>query len=100
MATVRGTIDQPLGEANNSIRSVAATQGYSLDEGQSGSDVLVFKKGVSAFSWGSQLTVELESSAPSQTRLTVSTGETWAIFDWGRGNKAARRLLDALGATQ
>jgi hypothetical protein len=48
---------------------------------------------------GSQLTVELESASPSQTRLTVSTAETWAITDWGRGKRAAHRLLDALGAT-
>jgi hypothetical protein len=99
MATVHGTVEQPLEEASNSTRGVAASQGYTLAEGQDEPNVLVFKKGASAFSWGSQLTVELESASPSQTRLTVSTAETWAITDWGRGKRAANRLLDALGAT-
>jgi hypothetical protein len=100
MATVHGTVEQPLEEASNSTRRVAASQGYTLAEGQGERNVLIFKKGASALSWGSQLTVELESASPSHTRLTVSTAETWAIADWGRGKRAAHRLLDALGATR
>ena len=30
----------------------------------------------------------------AETRLTVSTAETLAVTDWGRGKRAARRLLD------
>jgi hypothetical protein len=58
----------------------------------------VFKKGASAFSWGSKLTVSLAAHSPAETRLTVTTHERWAIADWGRGTRAAHRLLDALGA--
>jgi hypothetical protein len=35
-----------------------------------------------------------------ETRLTITTGETWAIPDWGRGKRAAKRQLDCLGARQ
>jgi hypothetical protein len=52
MATVHGTVEQPLEEASNSTRGVAASQGYTLAEGQDEPNVLVFKKGASAFSWG------------------------------------------------
>ena len=42
--------------------------------------------------------VELEAASPSQTDVMVTTGEPLAITDWGRGSRAARRLLEALGA--
>jgi hypothetical protein len=98
MARLQGTLDQPVEDAKAATRRAAATQGYALAEGQGGPYMLVFKKGGSGFSWGSQLTVELAASSPSQTRLTVSIEENWAITDWGRSRRAARRLLDAMGA--
>jgi hypothetical protein len=98
MATVQGLVDGPLEQVREHTRRVAAEQGWALAEADSGSDLLVFKKGVSAFSWGAQLSVSLDSPAPAETRLTIATGETFAITDWGRGKRAAGRLLDGLGA--
>jgi hypothetical protein len=58
----------------------------------------VFKKGVTPFSLGSQLAVRVEPLAKHQTRVTVMPGETLALPDWGRGRRAATRLLADLGA--
>ena len=98
MAALTGTLDQSLEEAIAAVRRVAAGQGYSFAEAESGPNLLVFKKGASAFSWGSRIRVNFEATSPTQTRLFVATKETWAIADWGRGNRAAHRLLEALGA--
>ena len=70
-----------------------------MAEGLGPPNVLVFKKGASLWSWGSQLSFELAPASPSSSRLTVTTGETFAITDWGRGKRAAQKLLTALGAT-
>jgi hypothetical protein len=100
MATIRATLGQSLEEASSATRRAAAARGYALAEGESTPYVLVFKKGVALFSWGSQLTVAFEVCAPSETRLTVSTSERFSPTDWGRGRRAARGLLDALGAVR
>jgi hypothetical protein len=42
--------------------------------------------------------VVLSSISPTQTRLTITTKEKWALAEWGRGRHAARRLLDEMGA--
>jgi hypothetical protein len=42
------------------------------------------------------MTVQLQSSSPSETRLTVST-KTLAVFDYGRSGRAADKLPDGLG---
>ena len=97
MATVHGTLDQPIDEATASIRRVASEHGYAIAEGLGPPSVLVFKKGASLWSWGSQVSFELAPASPSSTRLTVTTGETFAITDWGRGKRAAQKLLGALG---
>ena len=96
--TVVGTLDQPLEEAKASVRSAAAREGYSIAEAESYATKLVFHKGTSGFSWGSHISVDLEETSPSQTRLEVTTGDTMALTDWGRGGRAARKLLDAVGA--
>ena len=98
MATVEGTIDKPVGETIAQTRTEALAHGYSLAEGQSQPDALVFTKGVSLFSWGSKLTVSFAEISPMQTKLTISTSETFALTDWGRGQRAAIQLLDAIGA--
>jgi hypothetical protein len=49
-------------------------------------------------SWGSQFTVDFHSTSPTETRLTVTTKEKFAISDWGRGKRATHRLLHNLGA--
>jgi len=63
-----------------------------------GPNVLVFKKGAKLWSWGSQLTIRFDEKSASETELSIQPGETFAITDWGRGKRAARQLLDALGA--
>ena len=35
---------------------------------------------------------------PTTTRLTIDTNETFALVDWGRGERAATKLLQSLGA--
>jgi hypothetical protein len=100
MGTVTGTLDRPLEESMAATRDVAARQGYSLAEGQGGSNELVFKMGAKLWSWGSQLMIRFDEVSPSQTRLLIQPGETFAVTDWGRGKRAAVRLLDALGATR
>lgn len=100
MATVRATRSGTPDETSTALRRAAADLGYTLAEGQSDAPThLVFKKGVTAFSWGSELRVTLTPASPSETSITVTHGETFAISDWGRGRKAATRLLDAAGAT-
>ena len=100
MAIVHGTLARPLDDVAIATRQVAAQQGYLLSEGESVLGVLMFKKGVTFFSWGSQLKVSLDATSPSSTSLTITTGETFAITDLGRGKRAANRLLAALGADQ
>lgn len=98
MSRLHGTLSQPVEDAKATARRVAAEQGYTLDEAQGGPFMLVFKKGTSSHSWGSTLTVELAAPSATETRLTISTEENWAITDWGRSRRAARRFLDAMGA--
>jgi hypothetical protein len=95
---VQGTLGQPLEDAVVAARQSAAMQGYALLEGESTPKLLVFKKGASAFSWGSQLSVAFHVVSETETGVTITADETWAIFDWGRGTRAARKLLGALGA--
>ena len=98
MATVHGTVHLALNEAMAETRRVAGEQGYSLAEAESGPSLLVFTKGVTPVSWGSEFHVTFEDVGPSSTQVTVTTHETFAITDWGRGRRASHRLLDALGA--
>jgi hypothetical protein len=99
MAIAHGTLAQPVDVAEAAVRRAASQKGYALAEGRSGPGTLVFTRGMSAFSWGSTLTVGIESTSPSATHLTITTGETFALFDWGRGKREAHRLLAAAGAT-
>jgi hypothetical protein len=98
MATVEGTIDRPVGDTIAQTRTEAASHGYSLAEGQSQPDALIFTKGVSMFSWGSKLNVTFAENSPTQTKVTITTSETFALTDWGRGKRAAAKLLEAIGA--
>jgi hypothetical protein len=100
MATVRATRSGTPEETSTALRRAAADLGYMLAEGESDAPThLVFKKGVTAFSWGSELRVTLTAPTPSETSITVTAGEVLGITDWGRGKRAAMRLLDAAGAT-
>jgi hypothetical protein len=98
MEPIQGTVDQPPEEVSIAVRQFAAHEGYAVFEGHSDPDVLVFKKGVTAFSWRSTLTVRVDASPPSGTKLSVVPREWWALPDWGRGKRAAMRLLRGVGA--
>jgi hypothetical protein len=98
MATVQGTLARPETEASVAIQQVATEQGWELSPGESGGGWIVFNKGMTAISWGAQLRVHFQPTSPSETRLTISTGETFALTDWGRGKRAAKRLLEGVGA--
>jgi hypothetical protein len=100
METVQGIVNQPPEEVSLAVRRFAAQQGYALFEGDSTPDVLVFKKGVTAFSWGSTLTVRVDASPPSGTKLTVAPREWWALPDWGRGKREAKKLLEGVGTSK
>jgi hypothetical protein len=97
MATASATIDQSLNDATAATRQAAASQGWAWKEGDSSPGKLVFSKNISLFSLGSRMTVQLQSSSPSETRVTVST-KTLAVFDAGRSGRAADELLVGLGA--
>lgn len=97
MATVSATIDQSLDDASAATRRTAASQGWAWKEGDSSPAILVFSKNISLFSLGSRMTVQLQSSSPSETRLNVST-KTLALFDYGRSGRAADDLVDGIGA--
>ena len=96
---MQATVAKPEADASTALQQAAAQQGWTLSPAECGGGWLVFKKGTSAFSWGSQLRVHLQPISATETRLTVSTGETFAITDWGRGKRAAQRLLGAVGAS-
>ena len=98
MSATRETLPRPLEEAMAVTRRVAAAQGYALAEGECGPNVLVFKKGVKLLSWGSAMTVEFAKSTADETELTITTQETFAITDWGRGKRAVQKLLDAVNS--
>ena len=96
MATVSRTFDGSVEETSESIRRAAAAHGWALAEGESNPPkLLTFKKGVRPLSWGSQLTVNV-AEGDSGVEVLVSTGETAALTDFGRGKREANRLLDAV----
>jgi hypothetical protein len=98
MAKVKGVIDKSVDDAMVAIRREASMQGYALADGSSGHDWLVFKKGVTAVSFGSELRVRFEAQSPAETLVTITPDEKFALTDLGRGKRAARRLLEAVEA--
>ena len=98
MAVVTATLDEPLDAAAITIRRVAAEQKYAYSEAESDPRRLVFVKGMSLMSWGSKLVVETQAAGPTATTMTITTAETFALTDWGRGKRVAGRLISALGA--
>ena len=100
MATIQATLDRPIGEARDAVLRTAPAQGWRFQPVQSLEDVLVLTKGMSLVSWGSKMTVQLRATAPAATHLTLITGETFSIADWGRGKRAIFQLLEAIGARE
>jgi hypothetical protein len=100
MATMQATLDRPIAEARDAVLRTAPTQGWRFQPAQSLEDVLVLTKGISLVSWGSKMTVQLRATSPSTTHLTMITGEVFALADWGRGKRAVRQLMEAIGARE
>ena len=99
MSTFHAVLDEPIQQAGDALQQAATQQGWQLDPHASGVNLLAFKKGVTAFSWGSGVKIALQpGDTPAETRLTVTTNETFALTDWGRGKRAVERLLGAVGA--
>jgi hypothetical protein len=95
---IQGTIDVSVDDAAVAVRRQAAFQGYAFAEGESTPKLLVFKKGASGYSWGSKMVVALGAVSPGETRITITSKESWALLDWGRGKRAAHKLLDGVAA--
>jgi hypothetical protein len=93
-----GIVAEPLDETMASARRVAADNGLTLDERASSATSLTFKRSVKLYSWGSTLVMDFEPVQPSGTRVSISTKETFALSDWGRGQRLARSILDGLSA--
>jgi len=100
MAQMHGTAQRPFDETVQELRRVAGEQGWAFAEGESTPHLLEFKKGLSWFSWGSQLHVDVTPGGPTETGITVTTSETWSLADWGRGKRSAIALLEGVGATR
>jgi hypothetical protein len=97
MAAVFGTFGETPDAVHAALRRAGAELGYALDEATTTGDVVVLKKGIRLYSWGSQLCVTLVAAAGGGTTATVHTAETFALTDWGRGERAAKKLLGAAG---
>jgi hypothetical protein len=99
--TVHAHADEPREQTVLTLRKVAAERGWSLAEGESRVDVLVFKKGLSWTTWGTKMTVVLEEEgSASKTKLTFISHYVYAITDWGRGRREVARWLAASGANE
>jgi type IV secretory pathway TrbF-like protein len=98
IVAIQGTIDVELEDAAVAVRRQAAFQGYAFAEDESTPKLLVFKKGASAFSWGSKMVVVLSVVSDSETRITITSKQSWALLDWGRGKRAGHKLLVGVDA--
>jgi hypothetical protein len=91
-------ISEGLDEAKATARRAAADIGLTLDEGASTDTSLTFKKSVKLYSWGSTVTMDFDDAGDGTTQVSVSTKETFAISDWGRGRRLANSLFEGMGA--
>ncbi|MBD8058161.1 hypothetical protein IC607_04160 [Cellulomonas sp. JH27-2] len=98
MGTVTGTFPLPVDQAASALTAAATQAGWVVDVHARHAGVLRLVKSVTAFSWGSQITVGFTPLGPTTTQTALTSTETLAITDWGRGKRAARRLLTAAGA--
>ncbi|MFT3851638.1 MAG: hypothetical protein QM733_02685 [Ilumatobacteraceae bacterium] len=99
MATVQGTTQHPAEQLFPVLQHAATQLKYRYDPTKSRPGVWAFVRDASLWSWGSQINVTVQPVSPTQTQLTAQTYEKMAIWDWGRGKRAATRLLNAAGAT-
>ena len=97
-AHATGTVAQTLDETMVATRRVAAANGLTLDEAASSDRSLTFRKSIKVWSWGAKVVIDFEPIDPTETRVSISTQETFAISDWGRGRRLATNILDGLAA--
>jgi hypothetical protein len=98
MADVHGTIAKPVEEATDVLRRVAVEQGWTYQDAESGPARVVCTKGLNWFTWGSRLEVVVAPHESGGSLVTASTSEKFGWNDWGRGRRAATRLLETAGA--
>ena len=99
MAIVQGATQAPVEGLFPVLQQAAQTLGYRYDPTRSRPGVWAFVKDASLWSWGSEIQVTVQPLAPFRTGLSARTYEKMAIWDWGRGKRAATKLLVAAGAT-
>lgn len=99
-AHAAGTVAESLDETMVAARRVAAANGLTLDEAASSAASLTFRKSIKVWSWGARIVMDFEPLGPAETRVSISTQETFAISDWGRGRRLATSILDGLAATR
>ncbi|WP_420452358.1 hypothetical protein [Ilumatobacter sp.] len=91
-------VDESIGHATDSARRAAADNGLTLDEAASSGSSLTLKKSPRPWSWGSTVVMDFEEVGDGTTQVSVSTQETFAATDWGRGRRLANKLFGAMGA--
>lgn len=97
-ADAEGVVKQRVTDAMSAARGAAAANGLTLDEAESTSTSLTFKKGARLFSWGSTVLVQFDEVGASETGVVISVKETFAAVDWGRSGRLAKRLLADISA--
>jgi len=97
MKSFTGTVPRPPEQVRAEIDQVARAQGWAVHPGAFPA-VLTLAKDMSSFSWGSTLRIRVATLGDA-THLTIEPHESGVLFDWGRGRRAATRLVAALGGT-
>ena len=96
MARYAGWVPRPYAEVWPAFDGVAASQGWQVAP-SSTENTRHYSKGMSAFSWGANITVYLQDSQ-THTRVTVDTTST-TLVDYGKARGVVEKLLVALGGT-
>ena len=90
-------ISEGIDDAKSSARRAAADNGLTLDEAASTDSSLTLKKSAKPWSWGSTVVMDFEDVGDGKTQVSVSTQETFAATDWGRGREARNKLFEDMG---
>lgn len=96
MARYSGNVPRPYAEVWPLVDGVAMAQGWSVAP-NSTIERRFYSKGLSAFSWGANVTVHLQDGV-SFTRVTFDTSST-SLVDYARARGVVEKLIVALGGT-
>jgi len=94
MARYAGWVARPYAEVWPQIDGVAMSQGWEVGPA-SVEDRRYYVKGISAFSWGANLTVYLQA-AGDHTRVTFDTVST-SLVDYARAKGVVEKIIVGLG---